>query len=329
MIKKKRISTFLSFSHHAYSKIIHKKEHTYPHVNSSPTKPVSYFYYDVPVSKCHSQFLHQHNYNLLFSGIHHKTYFCHSDWHIVKKYFHCAENLVPVPFQDQVQILEFDSTGREYKNSEHGITISIPEGAIPQGEIVHMEVAVALHGPFQFSSGKRPISPILWLCTQEDVTFLKPFTIVLPHTMIDLSPDDVQKFGVSFAKADHRSTTLHDGKQKYVFKSFRQDVTAALETDNGRGFAILQVDHCCFLCLQMNEKDKVPPEIAHQMAKKMGYYIHCIECLEAQYPSASPPRDVIHFCVSYFLETCIKVLTVSKTQCHEFHSSRHNNVSYI
>ena len=86
-----------------------------------------------------------------------------------------------------------------------------------------MEVAVALYGPFQFSNGKQPISPILWLCPQEDVTLLKPMTIVLPHTMIDLSPDDAQKFGVSFAKADHYSATLCDGKPKYVFKTYKQE----------------------------------------------------------------------------------------------------------
>ena len=79
-----------------------------------------------------------------FSGSRHKTYFCKSDLHTVQQYFHCAENLVPVPFLDQVRILEFDTNGREYKSNEHGITINIPEGAIPHGQIVHIEVAVAL-----------------------------------------------------------------------------------------------------------------------------------------------------------------------------------------
>ena len=225
---------------------------------------------------------------------------------MVQQYFHCAENLVPVPFLDQVRILEFDATGQKYKSSEHGITINIPEEAIPQGQIVHVEVAVALYGPFHFSDGKRPISPILWMCPQEDVSFLKPITITLPHTMTDLSPDDVQKFGVSIAKADHRSTALCDGKQKYVFKTYKQ--LSALRMDKDGHFVTLHVDHCCFWCLQMNEKDRVPPDVAQEMAKKMGYLVHCIECLESPYTLISPPRDVIHFCVSYFLETCIKVL---------------------
>ena len=63
---------------------------------------------------------------------------------MVKKYLYCADNIAPVPFLDQVRILEFDSSGRVYKSKEYDITISIPEGAIPHGETVHMEVAVAV-----------------------------------------------------------------------------------------------------------------------------------------------------------------------------------------
>ena len=180
-----------------------------------------------------------------------------------------------------------------------------------------MEVAVALYGPFHFCEGKRPISPILWLCPQENVSFLKPVTIMLPHTMTDLSPDDVQNFGVSFAKADPCSTALCDGKQKYVFKTYKE--LSVLQMDEKGHSITLQVDHCCFWCLQMSEKDKVPPDVAQQMARKMGYFIHCIECFESPYPFISPPRDVIHFCVSYFLETCIKVqqiIDIIAMQCH-------------
>ena len=223
----------------------------------------------------------------------------------MKKYLHCAENLAPVPFFDEVRILEFDASGREYQNREHGISISIPEGAIPGGELVHFEVAVALYGPFQFDGDKRPISPILWLCPQEHVILQKPITITLPLTMTDLSQSDADMFGMSFAKADHCLTALVHGKQKYVFKQFKQDWT--LLTDKRGCNASIQVDHCCFWCLQMNKRDKVPPDVARQMAMKMGFFVHCIECLESPYPTVSPPRDIIHFCVSYFLETCIKV----------------------
>ncbi len=67
---------------------------------------------------------------------------------MIKQYLHCFENIASVPFQDHVTVIEFDASGGEYKNNEHDITLSIPEGAIPHGEIVHIEVAIALYGPF-------------------------------------------------------------------------------------------------------------------------------------------------------------------------------------
>ena len=172
-----------------------------------------------------------------------------------------------------------------------------------------MEVAVALYGPFQFEDGKRPISPILWLCPQEDVTFLKTINVILPHTLIDLSPEDVELFGIHFAKADHNATTLVNGKRRYVFRQY--EATVLLNRDQVGSYATLKADHCCFWCLQMNKQDKVSPDIARRMASKMGYFIHCIECLKSLYPFVSPPRDVIYFCASYFLETCMKVHTMT------------------
>ena len=224
----------------------------------------------------------------------------------MKKYFYCAENIAPVPFLGQVKVLEFDSSGGEYESNHHGITISVPKGAIPEGETVHVEVAVALYGPFQFSDGKRPISPILWLCPQEDIIFQKPITIVLPHMLTDVCNKDVDNFGIQFAKADHtyyRATPT--GKKEYIFKSYTSAM--ALQANGGKQSAILKADHCCFWCLEMNNQSRVSPEVARQIAKKMGYFVHCVECLQSPYRSISPPRDVIHFCVSFMLDTCMKV----------------------
>ena len=231
----------------------------------------------------------------------------------MKKYLDCAEKIASVPFLGQVEVLEFDSSGGEYKSNNHGITISIPKGAIPQGEAVHMEVAVALFGPFQFSDGKRPISPILWLCPQEDVAFQKPIIIVLPHMLTDVCNKDVDKFGIQFAKADHTDYRVTPtGTKEYIFKPYKSEV--ALQASSGKHCALLKANHCCFLCLEMKQQNKVTPEVARQMAKKTGYFIYCVECLQSPYPSTSPPRDVIYFCVSFMLPTCMKVSVLRYTQ---------------
>ena len=203
-------------------------------------------------------------------------------------------------------IIAFDASSKEYKNYEHDITISIPEGAVPPGAIVHLEVAVALYGPFQFSKGKRPISPILWVCLQEDVALLKPISIVLPHTLNNLNPEDVMIFGIQLAKADHREyITTTEGEREFVFKPYH-GVELELKSTPNRSYVVMETDHFCFICLEMNKRKSTTPEVARQMAMKMGYYLHCIESLQSPYP-VSPPREVVHFCVSFFLETCRKV----------------------
>jgi hypothetical protein len=237
----------------------------------------------------------------ILSGFH----FCHNSQHKIKQYLHCSQNIASVPFQDDVAIIEFDDSGGEYNNIDHDITLSVPEGAIPRGEIVHMEVAVALYGPFHFSGGKRPISPILWLCPQENVALIKPIRIVLPHMLVNLTQEDVINFGIELEKADHREyiTTL-EGKRQYIFRPH----SAALEltSTQERGYIAIKTDHFCFICLEMNKLGNTTPEIARQMAVKMGYYLHCVESLQSPY-LVSPPREIIHFCVSFFLETCRKV----------------------
>ena len=231
--------------------------------------------------------------------------FCHSSGHVVKQYLHSSQNVASVPLQDHVTVIELDTYGGEYKNVDHDISLSIPEGAVADGEMIHMEVAVALYGPFHFSDGKRPISPILWLCIQEDIALLKPISIVLPHMLVNLTREDVANFGIQIAKADHREyVTTTPGKREYVFKphSAAMELTSTQE----RGYVTIKTDHFCFICLEMNKIGSTSPEAARQVAMKMGYYLHCVESLQSPY-LVSPPREVIHFCVSFFLETCRKV----------------------
>ena len=173
--------------------------------------------------------------------------------------------------------------------------------------MIHLEVAVALYGPFHFSNGKRPISPILWLCPQENALFLKPISIVLPHTLTDLTWEDVTNFGIQISKADHREyITTTEGKRKHVFRPYSGSMELISDSTNKKGYAAIKADHFCFICLEMNRLGSTTPEMAHQMAVKMGYYLHCIESLQSPY-IVSPPREIIYFCVSFFLETCRKV----------------------
>jgi hypothetical protein len=216
----------------------------------------------------------------------------------VSTYYQCSQNIASVPFLNQVEILTCDSSGCDYYNCHHGITLRIPDDAIPPGMIIHLEVAVALYGPFQFPDGSCPISPILWFCIQENVNLRKPIDVILPHFLTD-----VNNFGICFAKADHTKqyATDESGQNYYAFKPLETAFIAYKERNQNYG--ILPTQHCCFLCITSND-----PQISPDFALKAGYYLWCIEKPSSHSPT-SRARDTLHLCATFCLPTCREVST--------------------
>ena len=169
--------------------------------------------------------------------------------------------------------------------------LRIPDDAIPPGMVIHLEVAVALYGPFQFPDGSCPVSPILWLCIQENIDLRKPLDIILPHFLTD------KNIGIRFAKADHKQYATDEfGQTHYVFEPLETAFIAYKERNQNYG--ILSTQHCCYLCIISKD-----PQISPEFALKAGYYLWCIEK-----PSSNlKARDTVHFCVTFCLPTCREV----------------------
>ena len=223
-----------------------------------------------------------------------------------ENYLYSAKKCVTPYFLDEIKNVQFDSFGLEHKVSGYDITVRIPESAIPKGQTVYLKVGAALNGPFKSSSGKRPISPILWLCPEGEFTLSKPIEIVLPHILTNVTTEDVRKFGIQVAKTNHENFSIPpDNQIHYMFKPFEVN-EMKFESNTTGNYVVMKVTHCCFLCLEAYRPEQMTPEVAQAMAKKKGYCMHCIECLQSPYP-CWPPKEVIIFCVSFFMEKCIEV----------------------
>ena len=203
-----------------------------------------------------------------------------------------ASNITNVPFLDKPITFECDASGKTFTISSHGITIQVPQGAVPKGETIQFEVAVTLIGPFKFSMGKRPISPILWLCTQEDITFEKPIQIKMPHFLIGLSEEEKGKFKVNFAKGDHPDIGSSEASLPQVEFKPCQSKVQLIVNENG-SYGILHTSHCCFFCMEA--------EHSSDLAMRAGY---CLTRVEYQ---PSPSVQAIHFCATFQLDTCLDV----------------------
>ena len=213
---------------------------------------------------------------------------------IVSQYYRCAETSAHIPFIDPVTVLVCDHRGIEHTLVDHDITVTIPPGAIPKWKVVHFEMAVALYGPFNFPSSTRPISPILWLCPQEEIEFNSPIMVTLPHFLTcSLSQQELDQLGVGFAKADHNDYSGSKESQNVMFNFQPCSVQPQFNYKEKQGFATMETRHCCFLCLTTKQ--------CPQLAKKAGFTFSRID-----YMSVSSTH-VVNFCVSFFLPSCLKV----------------------
>ena len=191
---------------------------------------------------------------------------------------------VNVPFLHH-QVLECDSSGREYTNVEHDITVRIPEGAVAEGTKLHIKLGVAMCGPFNFPGNTQPISPILWLCPLEaDYELKKPYQVVLPHYLMDKA----HNYSIQFTKANHNDT--ESDSMSYTFLALEVDVKLA--SIESQGYGIAEIDHFCYLCLTVKNKPAITTDI--------GYCLTTVEC-------TSQSQQSVFFCVSYFLPTCLQV----------------------
>ena len=213
---------------------------------------------------------------------------------VVSQYYRCAETSAHIPFIDPVTVLVCDHQGIEHTLVDHDITVTIPPGAIPKGKVVHFEIGVALYGPFNFPGSTRPISPILWLCPQEEVEFNSPIMVTLPHFLTcHLSQQELDQLGVGFAKADHSDYSGSKESQNVMFDFQPCSVQTQFSYKEKQGFATMETKHFCFLCLTARQ--------CPQLARKAGFTFSRID-----YVSVSSTH-VVNFCVSFFLSSCLKV----------------------
>ena len=193
-----------------------------------------------------------------------------------------------VPFLYHQQ-LECGSSGLKHTIDDHDITLRIPERAVAEGQNVHFEIGVAMYGPFTFPENTTPISPIIWVCIQEEIELKKKFQLILPHYLINLTKERLSYHEIEFVKANH--SNLDDHGMSYQFN--RCDSKPLLASSGHRSYGVLESTHCCFYCLEA--------KTTRELATDAGY------CLVRVEKFLSRDRNEVFFSAVYFLDTCLKV----------------------
>ena len=118
----------------------------------------------------------------------------------------CGECPMPESMTLVSTLSDYTSDGKTFTDKANDFSLDIPEGAIPEGERLTVDVGVALFGPFQFPEGLRPVSPVFWVCVRDNnkFNFPKPVAVTLPHFLDLENYEDIQSLGLTFLKADHK-----------------------------------------------------------------------------------------------------------------------------
>ena len=207
-----------------------------------------------------------------------------------------AMRLANVSFVEH-NVLECDYSGIEYTNKKHNFSLQIPEGAIPKGEKIRFEIAIAMHGPFILPKNTRLVSPILWLCPFEEniKMFSKPFRVVIPHILHKITEEKAKKYQLGFAKANHRKISYNNaGNAEYNFQPLTPlECNAVFSSTNELGFGTVTMSHFCYLCITAKNTSELKSDISY--------------CLTRAERPATARRHEVCFCVSYYLGTCIEV----------------------
>ena len=184
--------------------------------------------------------------------------------------------------------LEFDCSGGKYNPPEDGYSLTVPRGAISEKlGSVSIQCGVIPYGPFgpfKYPDGVKPVSPIVWFCLTSNVDFQKPVEITIPHCLDCDSEED--SHSLAFFKANHNISD--SSPTMFHFKEVEGTSSFPPNTSHGT----LHSKHLCFYCIGSKNKE---------ITNRANF------CLITAKPVCFHDSSRIHFCLTYLLETCIKV----------------------
>ena len=202
---------------------------------------------------------------------------------VINKYFHFADALV-LSFLQPMEVVTLTHENKVVVIKNEGISLHVPDDAVPVGKRLNIEYGSAMYGRLSFPEDMRPVSPILWICPQEEMDLQKPFKITLPHT-VKYEKGDTELF---FLKACHNKElpiAMHE-----VFDFEEMTHHNGIEFNEREG-SVYTMRFCC-VCIAENIRKPT----------KKRYLLHRTEPLHR-----NSQKFAVDYCITFDLPTCIEV----------------------
>ena len=104
--------------------------------------------------------------------------------------------------------------------SEHGdLKLTIPEGAIKDGDVVTFSIASDLYGPFVLPSKRQAdlVSPYYWIGVGGSYHFHKPVQVEFEHFAVVTAPCDASHYQLLTCEDDNKSYTMRPVDYELIF----------------------------------------------------------------------------------------------------------------
>ena len=157
------------------------------------------------------------------------------------------------------------SEGANHADEANDFGLDIQKGAIADGVNLTIDIGVALFGPFQFPTGLRPVSPVLWVHPErKDIQLSKPVTLTIPHFLGLANHEDIESLGLTFLKSDNKK----NAKGQYELQPINDE---SIEFEPKTGFGSLKTTHfSCFICIA--SKDDNTSTFLHHICSSLICY---------------------------------------------------------
>ena len=180
--------------------------------------------------------------------------------------------------------------GIQYYDEHNDFGLEIPAGAISEGDTITIDIGVAVYGPFQYTEGLRPVSPVFWVCVRDhkNFKFLKAVKFTIPHCLHLENHDDIESLGLTFLRGDHKMNP----QQMYLFQQAEGEVFIEPLLKYG----VFQSTHFCSLCISS--------QVTKEFIQKAMF------CISALSPPSIPVTDsaTAYFFITFLLKTCLNVV---------------------
>lgn len=181
----------------------------------------------------------------------------------------------------------FDAEGGKLLIRRYAVAITVPKGAVADGDKVQIEAAASLIGPYIIPEGYHPVSAYVWIGAS--YTFKRQVQVQIEHHAVLSRPEDISQMSIILTACC---------KDRVINKDMYEMHEKVTQFTIRKSVCIYSAGHFCSNCLAKKENDKIPYKIPDRI---VPYHM-----LSESYESADYFTSEICFC--YNLKVCEKTV---------------------